>query len=141
NPSSRLILYEKQDPASGSSCMRQDCPLTPMWSCDRLSAFQERRRSMSCRLSTSLLLIAFLAYTLCGQVNTSTAIRGLITDSSGAAVASAQVTIRNAATGEEHSTLSDSTGFYSVPSLVPGTYSVSVRHPGFKRAEVTDRVA
>src|SRR5438876_12373923 len=96
---------------------------------------------MPYRPSTTSVLIAFLAHTLSGQVNTSTAIRGLITDSSGAAVAGAQVTIRNVATGEERSTLTDSTGFYSVPSLVPGTYSVSVTHPGFKRAEVTDRVA
>src|SRR5690349_160833 len=94
--------------------------------------------SRSFCVAGSIALFACLAYS---QVDTSTAFRGLITDSSGGTVASAVVTIRNAATGEERSTVSDANGFYSLPSVVPGTYTVRVSHPGFKRAEVTDRVA
>src|ERR1051325_889213 len=96
---------------------------------------------MSLRLFCPPALLAFVGCTLCAQVETSTAIRGLVTDTSGAAIGGAKVTIRNAATGEERSTLSESNGSYSLPSVVPGRYSVNVTHPGFKRAEITDRTA
>jgi len=78
---------------------------------------------------------------LTAQVETSTSIRGLITDSTGAAVPGAHVTIHNADTNEERSTTSDSSGSYSFPSVVPGRYDISVSHPGFKRGEVKNRVA
>ncbi|MFN0166574.1 MAG: carboxypeptidase regulatory-like domain-containing protein [Bryobacteraceae bacterium] len=85
--------------------------------------------------------LLFLASGLNAQVDTYTSIRGLITDPTGAAVSGAVVTVKNAATGEERSTSSDSAGYYSLPSMAPGTYAVTVTHPGFKKGEVTDRVA
>ncbi|MCS7024019.1 MAG: carboxypeptidase-like regulatory domain-containing protein [Bryobacteraceae bacterium] len=87
------------------------------------------------------LVAVFLSPLLLAQVETSTSIRGLITDPTGAAVPGARVNIRNVATGEERSTLSDSSGFYSFPSVVPGTYDILVSQVGFKRAEVRNRVA
>lgn len=75
------------------------------------------------------------------QVDTSTSIRGLITDVTGSAVPGARVTIQNTATAEERSTVSDSSGSYSFPSVVPGRYDISVSHPGFKRGEVKNRMA
>jgi hypothetical protein len=86
-------------------------------------------------------VLAFIVSTLDGQVNTSAAIRGLVTDSSGAVVSGAGVTIRNSGTGEERTTQTDGSGYYSLPSIVPGTYSLTITHAGFKRAEVTNRVA
>lgn len=85
--------------------------------------------------------VALTAGLLLAQVETSTAIRGIVTDPSGAAVPAARVVIRNAATGEERSAASDSSGAYSFPSVVPGTYDVTVTAPGFKRGEVKNRVA
>jgi hypothetical protein len=87
------------------------------------------------------MVAAAIGGTIFAQVDTSATIRGLISDTSGGAVVGAAVTVRNVATGEERSTVSDSNGSYSLPSLVPGTYSVVVTHPGFKRSEITDRVA
>src|SRR5262245_301871 len=78
---------------------------------------------------------------LVAQVDTSTSIRGLVTDTTGAAVPGAKVVIQNTGTGEERSTVSDSSGSYSFPSVVPGRYDISVSHPGFKRGEVKNRVA
>lgn len=75
------------------------------------------------------------------QVETSTSIRGIVTDTSGASIPGAAVTIRNQATNEERKSASDETGFYAFPSVVPGTYTISVTHPGFRRAEIRDRVA
>jgi hypothetical protein len=82
-----------------------------------------------------------IVFTASGQVETSTSIRGLVTDPAGATVAGASVTIRSATTGEERTTVTDASGLYSLPSIAPGTYTVIVRHPGFKRSEITDRVA
>ena len=94
---------------------------------------------MHCILRGVLLFVTF--WLLTAQVETSTSIRGLITDSTGAAVPGAHVTIHNADTNEERSTTSDSSGSYSFPSVVPGRYDISVSHPGFKRGEVKNRVA
>jgi hypothetical protein len=78
---------------------------------------------------------------LMAQVETSTAIRGLVTDPSGASVPGATVTIHNVATGEKRTAITDSSGAYSFPSVVPGTYDIVVTSPGFKRGEVKNRVA
>ena len=92
----------------------------------------------SCRIFLFALLFSAAAW---AQVETSTSIRGLITDATGAAVPGAKVTIRNVNTGEERTGPSDESGSYSFPSLVPGTYDISVSHAGFKRGDVKNRVA
>lgn len=87
------------------------------------------------------LFLSLLSAVLFAQVETSTAIRGIVTDPSGAAVPDAKILIRNVATGEERSGTSDASGAYSFPSVVPGTYDVVATAPGFKRGEVKNRVA
>jgi hypothetical protein len=91
--------------------------------------------------TVAVLWALLLGATLIAQVETSTAIRGLVTDPAGAAIPGAKITIRNTATGEERSAMADNSGAYSFPSVVPGTYDVIVTHPGFKRGEVKNRVA
>ncbi len=91
------------------------------------------------RHNFSALLLACIP--LLAQVETSTSIRGLVSDPTGAAMAGARVQIRNVATGEERSSTTDASGAYSFPSVVPGTYDIAVSAPGFKRAEVKSRVA
>src|SRR6188472_167766 len=82
---------------------------------------------------------------LCGmllaQVEKSTSIRGLVTDASGAAVPGATVVIRSTATNESRTITTNDSGFYAFPSIIPGTYDVTITHAGFKKAEVTGRVA
>src|ERR1700757_2555921 len=51
---------------------------------------------------------------------------GLVTDSSGAAIAGAAVTTKNLATGEARVVQTNGEGFYSVPNLLPGSYDVSI---------------
>ena len=70
-------------------------------------------------------------------------IAGQVTDPAGAAINAAQVTVRNDATGATLNALSDATGFYRVPQLAPGTYSITVALPGFrtlKREDIVVRV-
>ncbi|HLK32515.1 MAG TPA: carboxypeptidase regulatory-like domain-containing protein, partial [Terriglobales bacterium] len=59
---------------------------------------------------------------------------GTITDSSGAIVPGAKVSIKNEGTGETRTVSSDSAGVYSAPNLLPGEYDVSFSAAGFATA-------
>ena len=61
-------------------------------------------------------------------------IQGVVSDGSGGVIPGATVTAANIATGVEYSAESNETGFYSVPFLSPGTYSVSADSEGFARS-------
>jgi len=56
---------------------------------------------------------------------------GTVTDSSGATIPKAQLTITDLSTGVGREVESDSAGLYSAPNLLPGTYDVKVTAPGF----------
>jgi hypothetical protein len=59
---------------------------------------------------------------------------GTVTDSTGATVANAKVTVTETATSALHQSATNESGNYTFPDLPPGTYSVSVEANGFKRA-------
>jgi hypothetical protein len=63
-------------------------------------------------------------------------ISGNVKDPSGAAVSGAQVSITDEATAILHAATTDSSGFYSVPNLLPGKYDVKVLKDGFAPALV-----
>ena len=73
-----------------------------------------------------------LASLLSGQEFRAT-LTGRIMDSTAAAVSGAGILVRNTATNEENSSISDTQGDYRVPFLRPGTYDVTVEVPGFKK--------
>src|SRR5438105_571189 len=60
-------------------------------------------------------------------------LRGLVADSSGAAVPGARVEVKNTGTNRVTATVTDSAGQYAAPFLQPGTYSVTVEASGFKK--------
>jgi hypothetical protein len=65
---------------------------------------------------------------------------GTVTDSSGAAVSGATVTIHDDNKNSDVSTVTtDQTGVYTAPNLPFGTYTVTIKAPGFK-AFVADKV-
>jgi hypothetical protein len=64
-------------------------------------------------------------------------ILGVVTDSSGAAVPGAAVTIKNLDTGLTRTVTTTDDGSYSVPELPIGNYSVTVEKSGFKAGIVT----
>lgn len=78
-------------------------------------------------------LCALLPATVMAQA-TSAAIRGTITDASGAVVANVAVTAVNDETGIKHSTQSNAEGIYGFPVLTPGAYTISAEVTGFKKA-------
>jgi hypothetical protein len=57
---------------------------------------------------------------------------GRVTDPSDALVAGARVEATNVDTGIHFNSITNRTGDYIFPLLVPGTYSVKVENPGFK---------
>lgn len=76
-------------------------------------------------------LVLFAAATLLGQSNVAT-ITGVVSDSSGAVLPGATVTITNTQTGTATETVSNEAGVYSAPSLIIGGYDVAVQAKGFK---------
>jgi hypothetical protein len=83
-----------------------------------------------CALLGLCVLLSGLSY---GQaVNGS--LLGTITDSSGAAVPNAKVTITDTNTGINRTTTTNESGNYNFSDVPPGTYSVAAEVTGFKRA-------
>src|SRR5215472_1515498 len=58
-------------------------------------------------------------------------ILGTVTDQSGAAVVGAKVTVKNPDAAIERTTETNSSGYYEVPALPPGKYTVQVQMTGF----------
>ena len=71
---------------------------------------------------------------LAAQLGTAT-ISGVVTDTTGAAVAGASITAVNTETGFRRQTVSNPIGQYNVPSLTPGQYDLTIEFQGFKKAE------
>jgi hypothetical protein len=64
-------------------------------------------------------------------------IAGTVTDSSGATVANAKITIVNEATQISRNTTADKNGFFAADELPAGTYSVTAEQTGFKTTTET----
>src|SRR5260370_13451899 len=68
------------------------------------------------------------------QAQTVGGITGRGTDSSGAVVTDAAVTVTNDATGVVFHVATSSAGTYTITDLIPGTYTVKIEKTGFKSA-------
>jgi Carboxypeptidase regulatory-like domain len=86
------------------------------------------------RLSLALLLVLVALDSARAQTPTGT-ITGLVTDPSGAALAGAQVSIANRATGQTRILTTTREGHYSAAALPPGVYHVTVEALAFRRLE------
>ncbi len=80
-------------------------------------------------------LAAILLCTVVGLAQTNKgAISGTVIDQNGAAIPNATVIITNLGTNQKSTLTTSETGGFSVASLDPVTYSVTVEAPGFKKA-------
>jgi hypothetical protein len=91
------------------------------------------------------LTVLFLAVGACAppllfaQAQTTSTLTGTITDSTGAVVPGATVSISSPSLiGGTHSTVSDSQGIYRFPSLQPGVYELTAELQGFRAVKRTD---
>src|SRR6266850_1490508 len=76
--------------------------------------------------------ILFAATTLFGQGTTSRVI-GVVEDSSGASVVNAHVTLTGEGTGVSFQARTSVSGTYAFEAIQPGSYSLSVEAPGFRK--------
>src|SRR5262245_64043156 len=94
------------------------------------------------RLSISKIVFAVVicpafATLVCGQT---AQVTGRVGDQSGAVIQGAKVTVTNEGNGFKRETLSNGEGYFTVPSLQPGTYRISIQKDGFKPVLQTGRV-
>src|SRR5580765_1477275 len=82
------------------------------------------------RLLPILLLIAAAAPSLRAQVSAS--IAGVVSDTSGARVPAAAITVKNVETGAIRSTVTDDSGRYQVLALPVGEYEIRISKTGFQ---------
>ena len=98
------------------------------------------RFGSSIRALVCVVLVAMVSVLAHGQETTGS-ISGTITDSSGASVKGASVTLTNTDRGQDVRNLTtNSAGFYTATSLPLGTYTVKVSASGFKAEAVTGLV-
>jgi hypothetical protein len=81
-------------------------------------------------LALGFVVSALLSLTVSAQLTVGH-ITGTITDTSGAVIVGAQITLTNDGTGAETRTLSTSAGSYTFEQVDPGTYSLHVEAKGF----------
>jgi Carboxypeptidase regulatory-like domain len=95
------------------------------------------------RFAIFLTWLGFCSITALAQQETAT-ITGHVSDASGAGVSKATVTVTNVETNISTRTETDERGFYVIPSLRPGAYTVTAEGTGFPktvRSGVTLQVA
>ena len=65
-------------------------------------------------------------------------VQGTVTDSTGAGVKGAKITVRSQETGASQDVTTGDTGFYSVSHLAPGLYTIDASFAGFKTKVIKD---
>ena len=87
----------------------------------------------------SLVCLCVIFATLAwSQSSFTAAVRGTVTDSSGAAVVAAKVTIIEAERNVAHTATTDEAGRYVITALPPGGYTLAVEAKGFKKFLLTN---
>src|SRR3984885_3763695 len=111
-----------------------DCPKTT-----RFLEGEPAMRLTFLRFVSGAILATLWAAHLGAQVAGRGSLRGLVTDSAGAAMPAASVTLTNTATGVALKSKTSASGLYSYVSLVPGPYRLEVPQNGFQTA-VQDQI-
>lgn len=89
-------------------------------------------RERTAQLATCAVLMIFsLPVPLLQAQQAEATLSGKVTDSSGAALPNAKVSVRNVETGQAAEVQTDGTGTYNLPKLAPGDYEVTVSVKGF----------
>jgi hypothetical protein len=86
----------------------------------------------------AILLINLLSLQAVAQTATTTAISGLVLDEKGAVVSGATVILKDKATNQERTAMTNEEGKYAFANLVAGTYDLTISASGFKKAVVTN---
>jgi hypothetical protein len=96
-------------------------------------------RSIHSLVGVAIALSLLIGSTVAMKAQTTSAtVVGTLTDSSGARIAGGTVTLKDLATGIEHSTTTDANGEYVVPDLKAAHYSVTFVMTGFQSFVMSD---
>jgi hypothetical protein len=91
-----------------------------------------RWRSFRCLATWALALTIGAAAPAYAQVDRAT-ISGTVKDAQGGVVPGVTVTVTSTSTQQQRTTVTDGSGFYTFPNLLPGRYDVSAELQGFKK--------
>jgi hypothetical protein len=78
------------------------------------------------------LVAMFAAANFCAAQTSTSSVTGTVVDQDGKSVPGAKVIVKNEETGVQYPTTTTSTGDYTVSSLVPGLYTLTVSKDGFR---------
>jgi len=95
-----------------------------------------RRREILSRLAFVLAAAVLLCLPAAGWAQTGTGqgiLSGIVTDPGGASIPKAAVAIRNTSTNVVISVTTNSTGYYELRDLNPGTYEITIAASGFEK--------
>ncbi len=95
---------------------------------------------MNTRRFLSFLILSFCACTAHAQINSTSSLSGTVTDTSGALVPGAAVSVQNSETGAKFDTVTSPNGAFTVPSVPAGKYVANVSMKGFKETRVPNIV-
>ena len=90
------------------------------------------------RIAAALALVALALLPSMAFAQSTAGIRGTVTDEQGGALPGSTIVLRNQATGEERTTVSDRTGLYQIASVPPGLYRLEVKANGFQTRVLKD---
>src|SRR5437763_574170 len=85
------------------------------------------------KIAVLLIALMLLASAAFGQTTGAATIVGTVTDSTGALIPGAKVTVVNTETGFTFDGLTNNEGYYYVPYLRPGIYNITIEAQGFKK--------
>jgi hypothetical protein len=106
-----------------------------------LSASRSLPRIIQCALLALLICLPPAAYRLPATVSAQSAtatVSGVIADENQAAIALANITAVNEATRLTRKATSNDDGFFTIPLLPPGNYTLTVERDGFAQARVSN---
>jgi hypothetical protein len=87
---------------------------------------------------TALFTLAFACIAFAQGGGATTSMSGTVTDTSGAIIPGASVAVKSNTTSTTFEAVTNENGYFTVPSLDPGSYTVSVTLMGFKTAVLND---
>jgi hypothetical protein len=93
-------------------------------------------RVLSAILIFTLVFGVLLVFTIPASAQAVIAVaqlNGTVKDASGAVIANAAVTLKNLDTNRTYMSMTDSSGYYVVPNLPPGSYELTASYTGFEK--------
>ena len=118
-----VTVSEKETVRGGCTCDYTTCVGSSSQTCDR----RKNRRGIFAVAVTLFVLLAVSAFAQFEKGS----LGGTVTDSSGAVISGASVTITSTETGAIRNATTDSNGSFTMTALSPGTYEIQVAQKGF----------